>query len=130
EHVAKNALSGNRSHGRARHHPRPRRFNAGGWHRFSSRTNGPRECIPQRSHTWHVEGGNPAEIRRNCGVFRDREVHRNTRKALLSGMYLRLAFSVAAHLEPEVLFVDEVLAVGDARFYAKCINKMRSLHGS
>ena len=47
-----------------------------------------------------------------------------------SGMYLRLAFSVAAHLEPEVLFVDEVLAVGDARFYAKCINKMRSLHAS
>jgi ABC-type polysaccharide/polyol phosphate transport system ATPase subunit len=45
-----------------------------------------------------------------------------------SGMYLRLAFSVAAHLEPEVLFVDEVLAVGDARFYSKCINKMRSLH--
>jgi ABC-type polysaccharide/polyol phosphate transport system ATPase subunit len=45
-----------------------------------------------------------------------------------SGMYLRLAFSVAAHLEPEVLFVDEVLAVGDAKFYAKCINKMRSLH--
>src|SRR5690348_17274114 len=47
-----------------------------------------------------------------------------------SGMYLRLAFSVAAHLEPEVLFVDEVLAVGDARFYAKCINKMRSLHAN
>src|SRR5712671_1547099 len=47
-----------------------------------------------------------------------------------SGMYLRLAFSVAAHLEPEVLFVDEVLAVGDARFYSKCINKMRSLHTS
>ena len=47
-----------------------------------------------------------------------------------TGMYLRLAFSVAAHLEPEVLFVDEVLAVGDGRFYAKCINKMRSLHAS
>ncbi|HEV3483133.1 MAG TPA: ABC transporter ATP-binding protein [Candidatus Acidoferrales bacterium] len=47
-----------------------------------------------------------------------------------SGMYLRLAFSVAAHLEPEVLFVDEVLAVGDVRFYSKCINKMRSLHAS
>ena len=47
-----------------------------------------------------------------------------------TGMYLRLAFSVAAHLEPEVLFVDEVLAVGDARFFAKCINKMRSLHAS
>ena len=47
-----------------------------------------------------------------------------------TGMYLRLAFSVAAHLEPEVLFVDEVLAVGDGGFYSKCINKMRSLHAS
>src|SRR5579863_3861175 len=47
-----------------------------------------------------------------------------------TGMYLRLAFSVAVHLEPEVLFVDEVLAVGDARFFSKCINKMRSLHAS
>jgi lipopolysaccharide transport system ATP-binding protein len=41
-----------------------------------------------------------------------------------SGMYLRLAFSVAAHLEPEILIVDEVLAVGDAEFQKKCIGKM------
>src|SRR6185503_19308455 len=41
-----------------------------------------------------------------------------------SGMYLRLAFAVAAHLDPEILFVDEVLAVGDARFQAKCLGKM------
>src|SRR6185312_6480387 len=41
-----------------------------------------------------------------------------------SGMYLRLAFSVAAHLEPEILFVDEVLAVGDQAFQAKCLGKM------
>ncbi len=41
-----------------------------------------------------------------------------------SGMYMRLAFAVAAHLEPEILIIDEVLAVGDARFQAKCINKM------
>ena len=41
-----------------------------------------------------------------------------------SGMYTRLAFSVAAHLEPEILVVDEVLAVGDARFQRKCMNKM------
>ncbi len=41
-----------------------------------------------------------------------------------SGMYLRLAFSVAAHLEPEILLVDEVLAVGDASFQNKCIGKM------
>lgn len=43
-----------------------------------------------------------------------------------SGMYVRLAFAVAAHLEPEVLVVDEVLAVGDADFQKKCLNKMGS----
>jgi lipopolysaccharide transport system ATP-binding protein len=41
-----------------------------------------------------------------------------------SGMYMRLAFAVAAHLEPEILVVDEVLAVGDAEFQKKCLNKM------
>ena len=41
-----------------------------------------------------------------------------------SGMYVRLAFAVAAHLEPEILFVDEVLAVGDASFQKKCMGKM------
>jgi lipopolysaccharide transport system ATP-binding protein len=41
-----------------------------------------------------------------------------------SGMYVRLAFSVAAHLEPEILLVDEVLAVGDAAFQRKCLGKM------
>jgi lipopolysaccharide transport system ATP-binding protein len=41
-----------------------------------------------------------------------------------SGMYVRLAFAVAAHLEPEILIVDEVLAVGDAEFQKKCIGKM------
>jgi len=41
-----------------------------------------------------------------------------------SGMYLRLAFAVAAHLEPEILLVDEVLAVGDAGFQKKCLGKM------
>lgn len=41
-----------------------------------------------------------------------------------SGMYLRLAFAVAAHLEPEILIVDEVLAVGDAQFQKKCLGKM------
>jgi lipopolysaccharide transport system ATP-binding protein len=41
-----------------------------------------------------------------------------------SGMYLRLAFAVAAHLEPEILVVDEVLAVGDAAFQSKCLTKM------
>ena len=44
-----------------------------------------------------------------------------------SGMYMRLAFAVAAHLEPEILIVDEVLAVGDAAFQKKCINKMQDV---
>ncbi len=44
-----------------------------------------------------------------------------------SGMYVRLAFAVAAHLEPEVLLVDEVLAVGDAEFQKKCLGKMETV---
>ena len=45
-------------------------------------------------------------------------------KRYSSGMYVRLAFAVAAHLEPEVLLIDEVLAVGDASFQKKCLGKM------
>ncbi len=45
-------------------------------------------------------------------------------KRYSSGMYIRLAFAVAAHLEPEILVVDEVLAVGDAQFQEKCLGKM------
>lgn len=48
-------------------------------------------------------------------------------KRYSSGMYVRLAFAVAAHLEPEILIVDEVLAVGDADFQKKCIGKMRDI---
>jgi lipopolysaccharide transport system ATP-binding protein len=44
-----------------------------------------------------------------------------------SGMYVRLAFAVAAHLEPEILIVDEVLAVGDAQFQQKCLGKMQEV---
>ena len=44
-----------------------------------------------------------------------------------SGMYLRLAFAVAAHLEPEILIIDEVLAVGDAAFQKKCLGKMEDI---
>ena len=75
------------------------------------------------------------EIRRNfdeivafsdCEAFIDTPVKRYS-----SGMYVRLAFAVAAHLEPEILIVDEVLAVGDAQFQRKCLGKMRdvSSHG-
>jgi lipopolysaccharide transport system ATP-binding protein len=56
------------------------------------------------------------------GSFIDTPVKRYS-----SGMYVRLAFAVAAHLEPEILIVDEVLAVGDAEFQAKCLGKMRQV---
>lgn len=51
-------------------------------------------------------------------------------KRYSSGMYVRLAFAVAAHLEPEILIVDEVLAVGDAEFQRKCLGKMQDVAGA
>lgn len=50
-------------------------------------------------------------------------------KRYSSGMYVRLAFAVAAHLEPDILIVDEVLAVGDAQFQKKCLGKMQDVAG-
>jgi lipopolysaccharide transport system ATP-binding protein len=51
-------------------------------------------------------------------------------KRYSSGMYVRLAFSVAAHLEPEILLVDEVLAVGDAEFQRRCLGRMEDMSGT
>lgn len=51
-------------------------------------------------------------------------------KLYSSGMYVRLAFAVAAHLEPEILLIDEVLAVGDAGFQKKCLRKMDNIAGT
>ncbi len=51
-------------------------------------------------------------------------------KRYSSGMYVRLAFAVAAHLEPDILIVDEVLAVGDAEFQKKCLGKMKDVSDS
>src|SRR5262249_31933858 len=48
-------------------------------------------------------------------------------KRYSSGMYVRLAFAVAAHLDPEILIIDEVLAVGDAEFQRKCLGKMQDV---
>lgn len=59
------------------------------------------------------------------GKFIDTPVKRYS-----SGMFVRLAFAVASHLEPDILLVDEVLAVGDTRFQKKCINKMKSIADS
>ncbi len=51
-------------------------------------------------------------------------------KRYSSGMYVRLAFAIAAHLEPEILVIDEVLAVGDAEFQKKCLGKMQDITSS
>jgi lipopolysaccharide transport system ATP-binding protein len=75
-----------------------------------------------------ILGMTRAEIRRKFDeivAFADVERFLDTPvKRYSSGMYVRLAFAVAAHLEPEILVVDEVLAVGDAEFQRKCLGKM------
>lgn len=75
-----------------------------------------------------ILGMRKAEIRRKFDeivVFAEIEKFINTPvKRYSSGMYVRLAFAVAAHLEPEILLVDEVLAVGDLGFQRKCLGKM------
>ena len=79
---------------------------------------------PPRNET----AGNPEKVRPDCrlrgvGDFIDTPVKRYS-----SGMYVRLGFSVAAHLETDILLVDEVLAVGDTEFQRKCVEKMQSLN--
>jgi len=75
-----------------------------------------------------ILGMSRAEIRRKLDeivAFAEVEPFVDTPvKHYSSGMYLRLAFAVAAHLEPEILLIDEVLAVGDAAFQKKCLGKM------
>jgi lipopolysaccharide transport system ATP-binding protein len=78
-----------------------------------------------------ILGMTRAEIRRKFdAIVEFAEIERfldTPVKHYSSGMYVRLAFSVAAHLEPEVLLVDEVLAVGDAQFQRKCLGRMEEV---
>jgi len=78
-----------------------------------------------------ILGMSRAEIRRKFDEIVDfAEVEKfldTPVKRYSSGMYVRLAFAVAAHLEPEILVVDEVLAVGDAQFQKKCLGKMEDV---
>ena len=78
-----------------------------------------------------ILGMSRAEIRRKFDeivAFSEVEQFLDTPvKRYSSGMYVRLAFAVAAHLEPEILIVDEVLAVGDAQFQKKCLGKMEDV---
>src|SRR5262249_33607052 len=80
-----------------------------------------------------ILGMTRAEIRRKLDqIIAFAEVERfldTPVKRYSSGMYVRLAFAVAAHLEPDILVVDEVLAVGDAEFQKKCLGKMSEIAG-
>jgi lipopolysaccharide transport system ATP-binding protein len=80
-----------------------------------------------------ILGMNHAEIKRKFDeivAFSEVEKFLDTPvKRYSSGMYVRLAFAVAAHLEPEILIVDEVLAVGDAEFQKKCLGKIQDVAG-
>ena len=110
-------------------HPGPRRLAARGRHRLPPRADRPREHLPERRDPRHA----PREIERKFDeIVAFAEVERfidTPVKRYSSGMYLRLAFAVAAHLEPEILIVDEVLAVGDAEFQRKCLGKMGEVSG-
>jgi lipopolysaccharide transport system ATP-binding protein len=81
-----------------------------------------------------ILGMSRAEIRRRFDeivAFAEVEQFLDTPvKRYSSGMYVRLAFAVAAHLEPEILVIDEVLAVGDAAFQKKCLGKISEVSGS
>ena len=78
-----------------------------------------------------ILGMSKSEIRKKFGEivsFADIQRFLDTPvKRYSSGMYVRLAFAVAAHLEPDILLIDEVLAVGDAQFQKKCLGKMEDV---
>ena len=125
EHAAQDALPDHDPTGRHRRDPRPRRLAAGGRHRLPSRAD---RRARTSSSTAPSSACGAAEIRAKFDeIVAFAEVERfidTPVKRYSSGMYVRLAFAVAAHLEPEILLVDEVLAVGDAAFQRKCLGKM------
>ena len=99
---------------------------ARGRDRVPSRAHRPREHLPQRRDPRHAAREIAREVRRDRRVLR-RSSGSSTRRssATRAACTCGSAFAVAAHLEPEILIVDEVLAVGDAEFQRKCLGKMR-----
>ena len=107
---------------------RPGRQSAGGRDRLPPRIDRPRKHLPER-----LDPGHEPRRDRSAGSTRSSSSPESSGSSTLpvkrysSGMYVRLAFAVAAHLEPEILIVDEVLAVGDVEFQRKCIDKLREV---
>jgi lipopolysaccharide transport system ATP-binding protein len=79
-----------------------------------------------------IETKSPGSSTRLSPLHRVEDFLDTPAKRYSSGMYLRLGFAIAAHLEPDILLLDEVLTVGDAAFQAKCLQKIKdaSLEGT
>ena len=120
EHAAEDPQPNHRANPRAHTHTRSSIQPPRGRHRISSGTHRSREHLSERRDPWeNSASGDQTKVRGNCR-FAEIERFLNTPvKRYSSGMYVRLAFAVAAHLEPEIMVVDEVIAVGDAAFHGR-----------
>ena len=125
EHAAEDPLPHHRADDAACARVRGRVGSAArGRHRLPPGADRAREHLPQRRHPRHAPRARSARKFDEIVEFAEVERFIDTPvKRYSSGMYLRLAFAVAAHLEPEILIVDEVLAVGDAAFQKKCLGQ-------
>ncbi len=94
-------------------------------HRVQRRADRARERLPQRHAPGHAPRTRSGAASTTSSTFAGVEQHIDTPvKWYSTGMYIRLGFAVAAHLEPEILVVDEVLAVGDTEFQKRCLARM------
>ena len=93
---------------------------------FHQDRDGTRERVPQRLDPGHDARRNRSLLRRDRCLLRHRTVHRHTGEVLLLGHVRAPRFAVAVHSDPDVLLVDEVLAVGDEPFQRKCMDKIHS----
>ena len=100
-----------------------------GWCRIASRADRAREHLSDRRDSRHDKGRRESlfdEIVEFAGIGPFLET---PAKRYSTGMHLRLAFAIAAHIQPPIVVLDEVLAVGDARFRESCLQKIRELEG-
>ena len=89
------------------------------------------ENLHLNASLWGLSRKRTAELLDDIVAFADiGDFLRDPVRTYSTGMMMRLAFAVAIHVDPEILIVDEVLAVGDQAFQAKCLDRIRGLHGA